>query len=333
MQGRNAQGKTNLLEAIYLMATLRSFRGVGGSQMVRDGSRGYFVGGRVIGAGTSEIRIFWSPRERRLKVNGNSVRRMNDYFGTVRSVVFCTEDLQLIKGTGRIRRRFLDLLLAQTHGNYLSTLQRYARLVRSRNALLKQKYLDSGELEGFTRQLVQEGNRLMEWRRRLVPLFSPLAQAAFGRIGGESESLHMEYHPSVKGDFAVELARQRERERQYGMTFLGPHRDEVRLLINDKAADTHASEGQKRSLAIALKMAQAEYLTRLHGAPPILLIDDVMGELDASRRAAMMPMLERTRSGSGQVFLTCTEANWPRTPDSAWFDWTVDHGTVTRDRR
>ncbi|HXJ73122.1 MAG TPA: DNA replication and repair protein RecF, partial [Candidatus Dormibacteraeota bacterium] len=113
--GDNAQGKTNLLEAVYLLATLRSFRGVGGAQMIRHGQTGYFVGGRVVGPGPRLVRIYWSARERQLTLDGQPVRRLTDYLGVLRAVVFCTEDLQLVKGTGRIRRRFLDLLLSQTH--------------------------------------------------------------------------------------------------------------------------------------------------------------------------------------------------------------------------
>src|SRR4051794_8916399 len=117
--GDNAQGKTNILEAIYLMATLRSFRGVGGAQMVRHGQKGYFVGGKVIGQGDREIKIYWSTVERSLSLDGQPVRRLADYIGALRTVVFCTEDLQLVKGTARSRRRFLGLLLSQTHRVYL----------------------------------------------------------------------------------------------------------------------------------------------------------------------------------------------------------------------
>src|SRR6266481_4200357 len=133
--GDNAQGKTNILEAIYLIATLRSFRGVGSAQMVRHGQKGYFVGGKVIGQGEHEAKIYWSSLERSLSLDGQPVRRLTDYLGVLRTVVFCTEDLQLVKGPGRGRRRFLDLLLSQTHPGYLPLLQRYTQALRSRNAL------------------------------------------------------------------------------------------------------------------------------------------------------------------------------------------------------
>src|SRR6478609_6131099 len=140
--GNNAQGKTNILEAIYLMATLRSFRGVGGAQMVRHGQKGYFAGGKVVGQGEREIKMYWSAAERSLSLDGRPVRKLTDYLGALRTVVFCTEDLQLIKGAGRVRRRFLDLLLSQTHNAYLPLLQRYTRALRSRNALLKRSTVE-----------------------------------------------------------------------------------------------------------------------------------------------------------------------------------------------
>src|SRR5208283_3946734 len=173
--GDNAQGKTNILEAIYLLATLRSFRGVGGAQMVRHGQRGYFVGARILARAAHEIKIYWSPLERKLSLDGQPVRRLGDYLGTLRAVVFCTEDLQLVKGTGRLRRRFMDLLLTQTHAVYLPLLQRYAAALRARNALLKQPAPEADALEGFTRQLVEAGEELMRFRRELWPEVAPLA--------------------------------------------------------------------------------------------------------------------------------------------------------------
>jgi len=109
--GENAQGKTNILEAIYLLATLRSFRGIGGAQMVRHGQKGYFVGGKVVGQGEHELKMYWSAQQRSLSLDGRSVGKATDYLGTLRTVVFCTEDIQLVKGTARARRRFMDLLL------------------------------------------------------------------------------------------------------------------------------------------------------------------------------------------------------------------------------
>jgi DNA replication and repair protein RecF len=326
--GDNAQGKTNILEAIYLMATLRSFRGVGGAQMIRHGQKGYFVSGKVVGQGEHEIKIYWSARERNLTLDGRTVKTLSDFLGTLRTVVFCTEDLLLVRGTARVRRRFLDLLLSQTQPGYLPLLQRYMIAVRSRNALLKQHPGDEATLDSFSRGLVKLGEEIIRRRRELVPKFSPLARLAYRRISHDAEDLRLEYQPSVKKDFAVELAQSRARERTYRTTLVGPHRDELQLLLNDKSAAQFGSEGQKRTLAIALKMAQAEYLTGIHGSAPVLLIDDVMGELDAKRRGGFLPLLEQARKTSGQVFMTATEENWPRELGKDLKRWEIKQGAL-----
>ncbi|MEN9574121.1 MAG: hypothetical protein RL514_1976 [Verrucomicrobiota bacterium] len=326
--GHNAQGKTNILEAIYLLATLRSFRGVGGAQMVRHTAKGYFVGASLVSAAPHEIKMYWSAAERKLALDGQPVRRLTDYLGTLSAVVFCTEDLQLVKGPARTRRRFLDLLLAQTQPSYLPLLQRYALALRSRNSLLKQRTPDPALLESFSQELVTLGNQLITARHALLPRISPLARLAYRRISHDAEELRLEYQPSVKADFAVELARASARERTYRSTLVGPHRDDLGLLLNEQPAAEFGSEGQKRTLALALKMAQTEYITGLLGSPPVLLIDDVMGELDAKRRSGLLPLLQRSHHAHGQVFMTCTEENWPRELGRDPQRWEVKSGNL-----
>ncbi|HEY3863989.1 MAG TPA: DNA replication/repair protein RecF [Verrucomicrobiae bacterium] len=326
--GDNAQGKTNILEAIYLLATLRSFRGVGGAQLIRHGCKGYFVGAQIMARAGHDLKIYWSPAERQLSLDGKPVRKLIEYLGTLRAVVFCTEDVQLVKGAGRLRRRFLDLLLSQTHAVYLPLLQRYTAALRSRNALLKQHAPDPAALEGFTAQLVEAGVELMRWRHELLPKLMPLAAESYQRVAGAAEQLTLQYQPSVRQDFAVELARNRVREKAMRVTLLGPHRDELQLRLNGKSAAQYGSEGQKRSIAIALKMAQAEYLSAVHGVPPVLLIDDIMGELDGRRRAGFLPLLNRARCARSQVFMTCTEENWPKELGRDLHRWEVKSGAL-----
>jgi DNA replication and repair protein RecF len=273
--------------------------------------------------------MYWSPAERQLTLDGKPARKLSEYLGTLRAVVFCTEDVQLVKGTGRLRRRFLDLLLSQTHPIYLPLLQRYTSALRSRNALLKQSAPDPAALEGFTRQLIEAGEKLMKFRRELLPKITPLAADSYRRVAGASaEALTLEYQPSVREDFGVELARNRAREKAIRATVIGPHRDELQLRLDGKSAAQFSSEGQKRSIAIALKMTQAEYLSSVHGAPPMLLIDDIMGELDAKRRAGFLPLLNRAQYAHSQVFMTCTEENWPRELGRNLQRWQVRAGTL-----
>jgi DNA replication and repair protein RecF len=206
------------------------------------------------------------------------------------------------------------------------------QVLRSRNALLKQFSVDPVLLDGYSEQLVQLGNELIRHRRELIPKLSPLARLAYRRISNDAEDLRIEYEPAVKVDFLVELAQNRDRERRFRSTLIGPHRDDLQLLLNEKSAAQFGSEGQKRTLAIALKMAQAEYLTGIHGSPPVLLIDDVMGELDVRRRSGLLPLLSRAREASGQVFMTCTEENWPHELGRELHRWQITGGTVARQK-
>ncbi len=326
--GDNAQGKTNILEALYLIATLRSFRGVGGAQMVRHGQKGYFVGANVVGQGSHDIKIYWSSQKRNLTLDAQPVRKLTDYLGVLRTVVFCTEDLLLVKGVSRARRRFLDLLLSQTYPAYLPLLQRYTGALRSRNALLKQPTLNTATLDSFSRELVAAGNEIMRLRRDLVPRFLPLACQAYQRIANGAEELRLEYQPSVRADFEVELAQSRRREAAYRSTIIGPHRDDLELLLDGRPAAQFGSEGQKRTLAIACKLAQAEYLAGIHGSPPVLLIDDIMGELDEKRRSGFLPLLDRSHESRGQVFMTATEENWPKELGREVRRWRVEGGAL-----
>ncbi len=328
--GDNAQGKTNILEAIYLLATLRSFRGVGGSQLVRHGGKGYFIGAQICSRTPHDIKMYWSAAERQLTLDAKPVRKLGEFLGTLRAVVFCSEDTQLVKGAGRLRRRFIDLLLSQTHAAYLPLLQRYAAALRARNALLKQLHPDLAALESFTHQLVEAGTELMRLRHELLPKVAPIAVESYRRVAGGAETFTIEYQPSVKHDFAVELARNRAREKTLRSTVIGPHRDELVMRLNGKSAAQFASEGQKRSIAISLKMTQAEYLTTVHGVPPVLLIDDIMGELDAHRRSGFLPLLNRAQYARSQVFMTCTEENWPRELGRDLQRWEVKAGSLKR---
>jgi DNA replication and repair protein RecF len=329
--GNNAQGKTNILEAIYLLSTLRSFRGVASAQMVRHGQSGFFVGGKTHHAGDREIKVFWSAKERNLSVDGRPVRRMSEFLGVFRSVVFCSEDIQLVKGPASRRRRYLDLLLTQTHPTYLALLQRYVRTVRSRNAILKHRVIDPAALDAFTQEMITTGNELIILRKKLLPEIQPIACDAYRKITHGAEELRLDYTSSVRGDFAVELRKQEARERAMRTTLVGPHRDELVFSLDGKSAAQFGSEGQKRSVAIALKMAQAEYLTQVHGSPPVLLIDDIMGELDVKRRSGFLPLLRRAHQARSQVFMTCTEENWPAELGKDLQRWQVKSGKLIRD--
>jgi DNA replication and repair protein RecF len=200
--------------------------------------------------------------------------------------------------------------------------------LRARNALLKQPRPDDAALESFTRELVDAGERLIRFRHELMPKLVPVVSEAYGRIAAGADDFQIAYQPAVQKDFTVELAQSRPRERVWRSTVIGPHRDELALTLSGRPADELGSEGQKRSIAISLKMAQAEYLTQIHGSPPVLLIDDIMGELDAQRRGAFVPLLERVDQAGSQVFMTATAVNWDLGRQAQ--TWDVRGGTLRR---
>jgi DNA replication and repair protein RecF len=328
--GNNGQGKTNVMEAIYLIASLRSFRAVGGAQMIRHAQPHYFVGGKIISDSEHDVKLFWARTEKQITLDARPIRKLVDYLGTFRAVVFCSEDVTIVKGPASGRRRFVDLLLSQTVPTYLPQLQRYTRAIRSRNALLKQRSFDENLLESFTVEAVAAGERIITLRRKLTPKLLELARAAYRSISNDAEELTLDYQSSVKRDFLVELRQSRAREQTLRTTVIGPHRDDLQLGIGGRSAAQFGSEGQKRSVAIALKMAQTELLTTVHGTPPVLLVDDIMGELDVKRRSGFLPLLTRVNQARSQVFMTCTEENWPRELGDSIQRWEVNAGALRK---
>ena len=331
--GYNGQGKSNLLEAIYLLGTLKSFRGVSNIQMVARGRQGYFVGGTVVSEGESYIKIWWSPQERKLSLNGQNIIRTADFYGKVRCVVFCTEDIFLVKGAPSVRRRYMDLLLAQSDSSYLSVLQRYGQALQARNALLKEPVVNFAVIDSFSQELIASGIEITRRRRELIRRISPLVQNAYINIAGKNtEKIDLHYRPNIRSDMAVELAQARSKEIQCRYTTVGPHRDDLAFEMNGIPVVSVASEGQKRTWALALKIAQTEYLREIYGGFPILLIDDVMGELDTVRRQSLLPLLSQMVVSRGQTFMTCTEKNWPRELGLDMVEWKIEAGRIALDK-
>ena len=328
--GINGQGKSNLLEAIYMLVTMKSYRGSRHQDMVLKNQKGYFIGGIVQSEIEARVKYYWGNDGRKLSLNEEPVASLKDYLGVIKGVIFSSEDIQLVRGSGRFRRRFLDLICTQIEVGYLENLQAYARALKHRNSLLKRSTIDSALLESFSYQLVKLGNNLIQTRRALVPRLNSLTRNSIAQItsGGE-ESLQITYKSSVKEDFEGELNRAQKRDIQYGTTSVGPHRDDLSLTINNLQADTFASEGQQRSIVIALKLSQVELLKQMFGYPPILLIDDVFGELDKVRKAAFIPLLESVNHGGSQVFLTSTDADSLKEKSNNWKFWEVKSGSVS----
>lgn len=331
--GQNAQGKSNLLEAVYLLATGRSYRGAGDAEMIRWGTGGFAVRGRVFrayGEVVLEVRCQVDQRKR-VKVNGGDVRRLSELFGHLTAVIFSPEDLQLVKGGPLHRRRFLDLELAQIDPSYRQDLIDYQQVLVQRNNLLKGAGLGSGprpdwaELEVWDVQFVNLAARLHAKRARAVRRLSRLAAEAHRQITAGREGLSLSYLAAVgpgasrvalggedgerdpepedlRERLGTELGRVRPAEYRRGMTLLGPHRDDVLLAINGTEARSFASQGQQRTAALAMKLAEIEFMREDTGEYPVLLLDDVMSELDGERRRFLLQVAgEKT-----QVFVTTT---------------------------
>ncbi len=321
--GPNAQGKTTLLEAVYLLAVARSFRAenereVLNFQAVAEGGQG-LVGGTIekegdrvqvyVGyqaarpAASEELPSAGSAAgfslRKQIRVN-RVTRTAAQLIGTVNAVLFSADDLELVQGAPSHRRRFLDILISQGDNLYLRALQRYQKVVQQRNQLLRmlqEGRAGADELEYWDNQLVEEGAWLV-WRRREVIRDLAVACAEHhARLAAPDEELHVAYRPSVPpGDsipateeqFRQSLAASGQRERATAHTAVGPHRDDLELLINDLDVGAYGSRGQARTLALTLRLAEATYLASVRSENPIVMLDDVLSEMDAERRGRVM---------------------------------------------
>ena len=347
--GDNAQGKTTLLEAAYLLAIGRSFRADaerevlnfqaaarGESALVgghiergreRGGEKGgshlqVYVGFRPVGAPTAASSAEGAPQHARLGYTvqkevrvSRSRRTAADLVGLLGAVLFSAEDLQLVQGPPSGRRRYLDILVSQADPMYLKSLQRYQRVVQQRNRLLRmlrEGRAQAPELEFWDDELVREGS-LITWQRRQAPTaLARLCDAEHRQLSGSAEELTLRYQPSVPAgddladtqrEFAQRLARLRPRELTAGATLLGPHRDDFMLLLKGVDLGVFASRGEARTLALALRLAEAAYLAAARGDEPVVLLDDVLSELDASRRRLVLQKVSRYQ----QVLVTTTD--------------------------
>lgn len=305
--GANALGKTSLLEAICVLLRLQSQRTHGLPNLVREGSEGFGVEGEFAGR---RMHFFYSKNRRKLVLDGQEQSKTTDYLAVARVVYFGNADLDLIRGSAEQRRRFLDFLAAQVEPSYRSVLRQYERALRSRNFLLKQGRGGSDELRAFDGPLVKHGDFLTAVRRRLVTeLQAPCREAQAG-IGCRTENLELRYRPGAGTDFAAALRESEREEQRLRQTVCGPHRDDVEFLLDGRSAARFGSEGQQRTLALALRLGQSRVLRQSGRLPLVMLLDDVFGELDRSRRNRLMTMIP----SEGQRIVTSTTLDWMDEP-------------------
>jgi DNA replication and repair protein RecF len=309
--GDNAQGKTNLLEAVYLLGTLRSFRAARTEELIRFGAASSRVRARVEKLGVRRLlEVTLTPGHKAARVDGKGARAAQ-YFGGVNVVLFAPEDLRLPKGPPAGRRRFLDRAIWNAHPSYLAEAQTYDRVLRSRNAVLR----EAGPLDllgVYDEQLARAAAPLVLRRRELVAELAPFVRRAFERVTQTGLPLELRYESALAGDAAelapallARLAGERRKDLARGATSSGPHTDELRITLDGRAASAFASQGQLRAIVLALKIAEIEYLSERLGDAPVLLLDDVSSELDPTRNAQLFAFLDTVAC---QAFITTTQA-------------------------
>ncbi|HUF63544.1 MAG TPA: DNA replication and repair protein RecF [Verrucomicrobiales bacterium] len=304
--GANAQGKTSILEAIGVLMRLQSPRTVRLADLVQCGAEGFSVSGTFEGR---NLQVSYAEGRRRQSCEGNPLSRGMDYLAEAGRVVWMgSDDRQLVRGSGSHRRRYLDFLASQLYSDYRPALVRYERVLRARNALLRRNSRpDWAGIDAHDPILVREGELLLRRREDLSARLEGFVADSYGAIGGAAEGFAMRYRPSVpRTAFGETLDRARQNDSVRRQTTVGPHRDGLDLEIGGRQAAMFASEGQQRTLALALKLAQATLLKEASGTDPLLLLDDVFGELDRDRRKALFAALPAT----GQRVLTTTDLDW-----------------------
>jgi DNA replication and repair protein RecF len=301
--GRNAIGKTSLLEAVSVLARLQSPRSNGLSQLIRLGARGLVLDGYL---SDYHLQFYYSSTRRKLALDAVEQKNAAQFLGIARVVYFANSDIELVRGSGEIRRRFFDYVGSQLFKNYREIYRSYDKALRSRNRCLRLVPVRPRELAAHTRTLLQYGHQLTALRGFLVERLEPLVVDAFGLISDRGEPLSIRYRAGATDDFERALYETREEEARLHATVVGPHRDDLRMLLFSQPAELFASEGQQRTIVIALKLAQARLLDLEFGTNPILLLDDIFGELDANRRNRLLAALP----ARGQRIITTTNLEW-----------------------
>ena len=325
--GDNGQGKTNILESIYVLGQLRSFRGVGRAELTRWGADVVSLQGTVDHPAHSSaltLSMSWNGQRRVLKVQGHEIQRAIDYLGHLNALVFAADSVQVIKGSPEGRRRLLDRALVSLHPSYLSLLQQHQMILRHRNRLLKVPKIDGASLEVWNSKFAEVGAEIMRARARyLQRLNQQLGRLSTLKLGS-SASLHLRYHPGLGGgmdgdevsangsDDSAAAVRQltkamataERHELRARMSLIGPQRDDVSFSLQGHDLKNYGSQGEQRLAVLLVLIAMLEDLEAELGTPPVVLLDDMVAELDRPRRGLLWEFLHNIRA---QVFISGTE--------------------------
>lgn len=304
--GNNAQGKTNLLESIYLASVGRSARTPRWQELIKwnESEALVRVGVRKdVGGDSVEIRL---DKEKRVAINGLPITRIGELMGVLKTVLFSPDELRIVKEGPGERRRFIDIALCQLSKAYFYALTRYNKILAQRNKLLKSNPTDE-TLEVWDMQLAKEGARVIKTRRGFVERLKPLAETVHRDITG-TETLVLSYEgisgenaEEIESNFAAALKKSRDRDRIFMLTHVGPQRDDLAITADGIDLRSYGSQGQQRSAALSLKLAEMELLKIESGEYPVLLLDDVLSELDAYRQTKLLSHIK-----AYQTVITCT---------------------------
>mgnify|MGYP000306317245 CR=1 FL=1 len=357
LHGHNGAGKTAVLEAIYLLNTLRSFRSSDMGPLVRSGTAAALVEATVhdaVAGLPSKLEVRLEKREkstrRTASADGKVVRSGAKFYGRVRAILFTPEDLAVLRGSPSGRRQFLDRMVFARDKGHIADIQAYEKLVRSRNQVLKREDLAmtarNDLLDTYETGLAEVGARVWTRRVDMVESLSEPFAAAFAGIhgsigsapaGGDAMQASAHYvsklgaHPEADREAALRqaLADRRPEDLRRRVTTIGPHRDDLDVRLDDNAAADFASQGQARALVLAFKLAELRAARDNSGQPPLLLLDDVSSELDPTRTAMLF---ETLAADAGQCVMTTTDAAFIRLPAGAQAaTWRIDRGAASRE--
>jgi DNA replication and repair protein RecF len=328
--GANGQGKSNLLEALGLISALRSFRTSDPKVMLpwaAGGETRLWCAVEHDLRGSATIEILLTATRKQLRVDDVPVSRLADHLGQFPTVCLSAADIQLLRGGPQVRRQFLDSCLASADPEYFMQLRRYQQSLLERNALLRQRAAPS-LIEAFSLPLAESGVALIRLRDTALAALGQSLTGLYQQISPVAETPELIYRPSgtwsTVADYLAALAASRERDLRMESTQIGPHRDDFSLRLQDHRAREFASEGQQRGLVLALRLAQLEWLRQRSGVRPVLIADDILGELDPVRQQRFWQALDPAL----QIFASATR---PPPPGQlwAWERWQVAGGAVT----
>jgi DNA replication and repair protein RecF len=341
--GENAQGKTNVMESIYVLAMAKSHRTTNDKDLIRWDQEYAKIEGRVQkNRGSLPMQLVISKKGKKAKCNHIEQQKLSQYVGNMNVVMFAPEDLHLVKGSPQVRRRFIDMEIGQVSPIYLHDMSQYQKILQQRNHFLKmmqiQKNSNDVMLEILTDQFIQMAAKIVLKRFEFIRLLEKWAEPIHSGISRGLEKLKIEYKPSVDVSEHQELSKMierfenkfaevRKREVDRGVTLFGPHRDDLLFYVNDRDVQTFGSQGQQRTTALSIKLAEIELIHSEIKEYPILLLDDVLSELDDYRQSHLL----NTIQGKVQTFVTTTSVegiDHQTLKEAATF--TVDTGSISK---